>query len=270
MISIFELFQYGFFVRGLLAGIMIAIIAPVIGIFLVLRRYSLIADTLAHISLAGIALGLLTGMNPLLSALVTAAVGAVGLERIRSSRRISSESALALFLSGSLAVAVVLLSLSNGFTTSLFNYLFGSITTVTRLDLAVIVVVGLVVILATALAFKALVYIAFDEEAAQVSGLPVQSLNTVFIILAALTITLAIPIVGILLISALVVIPVIAAMQFQRPMLQTMLMAQAMAVVAVVGGLLTSFYLDLAPGGTIVLLTIALFGVSALMTKRAS
>ena len=264
MPSLLTLLQYSFISRGLLAGIMIAIIAPVIGIFLVLRRYSLIADTLAHVSLAGIAIGLMTGINPLWTALAVAVAGSLGLERIRISRRIYGEAALALFLSGSLAVAVILLSLSHGFTTSLFSYLFGSITTVTAQDLWLILGIGVIVLAIVAWLYRSLVYVSFDEEAAQVSGVPVQRLNNLFIVLAAMTIALAIPIVGILLISALVVIPVISAMQFRLSMVPTIFIAQAMAVVSVVAGLLISFYLNLAPGGTIVLMTIGFFGFSAL------
>ena len=120
-----NLFQYDFVVRGLIAGIIIAIVAPIIGIFLVLRRYSLIADTLSHVSLAGIALGLLLGLNPLLTAIGATTLSSIAIEKLRLSRKVYGESALALFLSGSLAVAVILISISHGFNSTLFNYLFG-------------------------------------------------------------------------------------------------------------------------------------------------
>lgn len=268
MINIFEFFQYGFIVRGLLAGLLIAFIAPIVGIFLVLRRYSLISDTLAHISLVGIALGLLTGINPLITALLTSVIGSVGLEKVRSSAKLYGETALALFLSGSLAIAVILLGLSKNFSSSLLTYLFGSITTVSVQDLCIIFLVGLGVISFIALTFKSLVYISFDEESATVTGVPVKMLNALFLALAALTISLAIPIVGVLLISALIVIPVIAAMQFQKKMLTTLLIAQGMAFFSVFIGLVISFYANIAPGGTIVLLTITLFCISSLLRKK--
>src|SRR5882762_6805996 len=125
-----DLFHYSFIVRGFEAGIIIALIAPVIGIFLVLRRYSLIADTLSHVSLAGVAIGLLLKINPLITAIAAAVVSSVVIERLRISKRIFGESALAIFLSGSLALAIVLISLAHGFGVDLFSYLFGSITTV--------------------------------------------------------------------------------------------------------------------------------------------
>jgi zinc transport system permease protein len=270
MTSLLELLQYGFVFRGLLAGLMIAVIAPTIGIFLVLRRYSLIADTLSHISLAGVALGLIIGIHPLIAAVIAAVVGAVGLEQTRSSRKVSSESAMALFLSGSLALAVVLITLTNKVSTSLFNYLFGSISTVTSSDLWIILGVGLIVLLVVALLFKRFVYVAFDEEAAQVSGLPVKFLNTLFMVLAAITIAISIPIIGILLISALVVIPVLTALQFHRSTMQTLLLAQLCSILAVAGGFFLSLYYNLAPGGTIVLTTIFLFMVAALMNYRGN
>ncbi len=141
-----NIFQYTFILHGLAAGIIVAIIAPLIGIFLVLKRYSLIADTLAHVSLAGIAIGLLTGMSPVITALSATVIASLGVERLRISKNIYGESALALFLSGSLALAVVLLSLAHGFNTNLFNYLFGSIVTVTIGDVYTILGLSVLVI----------------------------------------------------------------------------------------------------------------------------
>ncbi|MBI2459376.1 MAG: metal ABC transporter permease, partial [Parcubacteria group bacterium] len=191
-----NIFQYSFMVRGLAAGVIVAIIAPLVGIFLVLRRYSLIADTLAHVSLAGIALGLLLKINPALTALAAAVLASLGIERLRASKKVYGESALALFLSGSLALAVVILSLAHGFNANLFNYLFGSLITVTANDLGLILVLAAIIILTLLVFYKQLVYVTFDEEAAKVSGLRTGLVNTILIVLAALTVALAIPIVG--------------------------------------------------------------------------
>lgn len=206
-----DIFQYSFIVRGLEAGIIVAIIAPLIGIFLVIRRYSLIADTLSHVSLAGIAVGLLLGINPVLTALGATIVASLGIERLRTSKRVYGESALALFLSGSLALAIVLLSLNHGLNANLFSYLFGSIVTVTGTDVIIIFVLAIVVIVTLLLFYKELIYVSFDEDAAKVSGVPVKLINTILIFLAAITVSLAIPIVGVLLIAALMVIPVVSA-----------------------------------------------------------
>lgn len=263
-----NIFQYGFIVRGIEAGIIVACVAPLIGTFLVLRRYSLIADTLSHVSLAGIALGLLLKINPLLAALGATTVASLGIERLRDSKRISGESALALFLSGSLALAVVLLSLANGFNASLFNYLFGSIVTVTSIDILVIGGVSALVILSLFALFKPLLFVTFDEEAAQVSGMPTRFLNIALILLTALTVSVAIPIVGILLIAALMVIPVVAALQWRCGFMRTVLIAEGISIVSVLFGIVASFYLNLATGGTIVLIMLLAFVVSLLMNRR--
>ena len=257
--SIYEILQYGFFQRGLEAGIIVAFIAPLIGIFLVLRRYSLIADTLAHVSLAGVALGFITGINPILTALGTAVVASLGIEQLRLTQRIYGESALALFLSGSLALATVLLSLGPGFNSNLFNYLFGSIVTVTQTDVYTILGLAVIVALVLIAFWKELVYITFSEESAKVSGIPTSRINTVLILLAAVTISLAIPIVGVLLIAALIVIPVVTALQLRTSFVQTLVYAEVVSFVSVISGIFMSFYLDLSTGGTIVLIMLAIF-----------
>ncbi len=263
-----EIFQYSFIQRGLEAGILIAIIAPLIGIFLVLRRYSLIADTLSHVSLAGVAIGLLAGINPIITALATSGAAALAIEKLRSSKKVYGETALSIFLSGGLALAVVLISLAHGFNVNLFSYLFGSIVTVKQSDVMLIAVLGLVIIVLLFSFYKELVYISFDEEAAKVSGIPVKAINFIFILLAAMTVALAIPIVGILLISALIVIPVVTALQLKKSFSTTLWYAEGFSIFSVVSGILLSYYFDLSPGGTIVLITLALFSL-ILVFKRA-
>lgn len=251
-----DIFQYGFIVRGLEAGVIIALLAPLIGIFLVLRRYSLIADTLSHVSLAGVAVGLLLHINPLLTAILAAVVSSLAIERLRLSQKVYGESALSVFLSGSLALAIVLISLSKGFSTDLFNYLFGSIVTVKQSDVYIILNTGIIVFVTVSMFYKELTYITFDEEAAKVSGIPTRFLNMIFIMLAAVTVSFAMPIVGILLISALIVIPVVSALQMKRSFFQTLVIAEIISLFSVVTGIFASFYLDISAGGVIVLINI--------------
>jgi zinc transport system permease protein len=233
----------------------------------VLRRYSLIADTLSHVSLAGVAIGLLTGINPLLTAIVTAVASSIAIERLRLSKRVYGESALSIFLSGSLALAIILISLANGFSVDLFNYLFGSIVTVKQSDIYIILGVGIFVFLTIIAFYKELTYITFDEEAAQVGGIPTRFINILLIVLAALTVALAIPIVGILLISALIVIPVVAALQLKKSFLSTIFYAEAISLFSVIGGIVGSFYLNLPAGGTIVLIALIIFILSLFYKK---
>jgi zinc transport system permease protein len=263
-----DIFQYSFIIRGLEAGVIVAIIAPLIGIFLVLKRYSLIADTLSHVSLAGIAIGLLLGINPVLTALVTTVVASLGIEKLRTSKRVYGESALALFLSGSLALAIVLLSLAHGFNTNLFNYLFGSIVTVTAFDVYVIFSLAVVVVTILALFYKELVYISFDEDSAKVSGIPVKLINAILIFLAAVTVSLSIPIVGVLLIAALMVIPVVSALQLRQSFIKTILYSELISLFSVIAGIFASFYFNLSTGGTMVLIMLAIFMVIFIIKKR--
>ena len=263
--SLAEFFQYGFAVRALEAGIIVAFLAPLIGIFLVLRRYSLIADTFSHVSLAGLAAGLLLGINPILTALGVTVIASLGIERLRASQKVYGESALAVLMTGSLALAVVLMGLGRGLNVNLLNYLFGSIVTVSPSDVALIAFLGVLVACVLASFHKELVYASFDEESARVSGIPTGSVNTVLIILSAFTVSLAIPVVGILLISALMVIPVVAALQLKKSFAATVWYAEGISLSATVAGIFLSFAYDLPTGGTIVLIMI---GILALILAR--
>ncbi|MBI4991406.1 metal ABC transporter permease [Candidatus Gottesmanbacteria bacterium] len=262
-----EIFQYSFMVRAFIAGIVIGIIAPLIGNFLVARRYSLMADSLSHMSLAGVAIGLITGIYPIYTAMIVAVAGSIAIELLRTEKRISGEVVLAMFLSGSLAIAIVLISFARGFNVYLFSYLFGSISTVREIDLWIISGLGLVVLTVIFFFYKELVYIAFDEEAAKVSGVKVRLLNIVLVILTAVTVSLSMRIVGALLIGALMVIPVVAAMQLRKSFKQTVLFAIMFGLISVISGLFISYYLNLAAGGTIVVLALALFGVTIILNK---
>ena len=264
----FSLFQYDFIVRAFEAGLITAVIAPLIGMFLVVRRYSLMADTLAHISLVGVAVGLLTNFNPVLCSLVTAAVASVGIERLRESRKIFGESVLALFLSGGLAVAVVLISLSHGFSVNLVSYLFGSITTVSPTDIYVIAGASLLIIATVVALYKELFFISFNEELAAANGLNVRAFNVLLVIITAVTVSLSMRIVGTLLIGALMIIPVVSAIQFRLSFKKTLFAAIAISLASVVSGLFASYYLNLATGGTIVVVALLIFCFSLIINRR--
>lgn len=263
----FDLFNYSFMVRGFEAGIIIAVIAPLIGIFLVLRRYSLIADTLSHVSLAGVAIGLLLKVNPFITAVMAAVISSILIERLRISKKIFGESALSIFLSGSLALAIVLIGLAGGFGVDLFSYLFGSITTVKQIDVNLIAVFGVLVITAIIAFYKELVYVTIDEEAAKLSGIPTKFINILLIVLSAFTVALSIPIVGVLLISALIVIPVVSALQLKKSFRTTIFYSEGFSLFSVIMGIISSFYLNIPAGGSIVLIALAIF-VLILILKR--
>lgn len=262
-----EILQYTFMQRALEAGIIVGIICPLIGIFLVLRRYSLMADTLAHVSLAGIAIGLITKINPIVTAFLTAVVSSLFIERLRVTKKVYGESALALFLSGSLALAIVLISLAKGFNADLFSYLFGSIVAVKTSDVFLVALLGVIVLSATIVFYKELVFTSFDEESAKVSGIPTKTVNSLLVILAATTVAVSMRIVGILLVSALIVIPVVASLQLSRSFKQTVIIAECISVFSVVSGIFASYYLNLAAGGTIVIIALCIFLLTLFLKK---
>ncbi len=254
-----HILSYDFMVRAFIAGSITAVIAPLIGIFLVTRRYSYMADTLAHVSLAGIAVGYLLGFQPILASLIASVVAAFSIEGLRASKKLFGETALSLFLSGGLALAAVLLSLRHGSNINLESLLFGSITTVSQSDIWMIAALAFVVLLIIALLFKELFAVSFDEELAASGGMRVRLINNLLVILAAMTVSLSLRTVGVLLVGALMVIPVVAALQWQRGFAQTMLLSVFFALMSVIAGITLSFYVGIASGGTIVLLTIAFF-----------
>jgi zinc transport system permease protein len=267
---VFEIFQYGFMQRALLAGAIIGTIAPLIGVFLVLRRLSLIADTLSHVALAGVAGGLLLRGHPLVGALVASVAGAVGIERLRVSGRLFGETALAIFLSGGFAVAVVLISLANGFNADLFSYLFGAITTVRPGDLALIAALGLIVLVALGMLHKELFAITFDEEGARVQGVPVDAINLLLTVMTAVTVVVAMRIVGILLTSALMVIPAATALRLARSFRHTLIVSVACSLAAVALGMVASYYFDIAAGGAIVLVALVEFGLASTLARDSA
>jgi len=263
-----DIFQYDFMVRAFEAGIAIGIVAPIIGMFLVVRRYSLLADTLAHVSFAGVSIGIFFNVNPILTAIGLSVFSAFGIESLRNSGRIFGESVLALFLSGSLAVAVIILSLAKGFNANLFSYLFGSISTVSLSDLWVTLVLAVIVFLGVVIFYKELFFASFDPELAEASGLPVKRLNIMIVVLAAIAIALSIRIVGVLLIGALMVIPVVSAMQYGKGFLTTLMLSVLFSLLSVISGLFASYYFNLASGGAIVVTALLFFIGSLILAKR--
>ena len=262
-----EFLEYGFMQRALAAGAVTALICPAIGVFLVPRRLSLIADTLAHVALAGVGLGLLVGVSPLRGALVVTLAGALGMEYLRGRKALPGDAALAVFLSGGFALAVVLISLARGFNADLFAILFGSILTVTALDIWLISALGAVVGVALLLFYRPLLAVTLDEDLARTSGVAVGPLNLMLTVLTALTTVVAMRMVGVLLVSAMIVIPTLTAFRLARSFRQALGLAIAAGLAAVVIGLVAAYYLALAAGGAVVLAALLLFALAALARR---
>lgn len=262
-----EIFQYGFMQNAIFAGLMIGIISPAIGVFIVLRRLSLIGDTLSHVTLAGVAAGYMLGIYEVLSGMFFSILAAIGLEQLRKIYKDYEELAIPIMLSAGIGLAVVLISLAQGFNVDLMAYLFGSLMTVTKQDLWTILIVGILITVVVSILFKQLFYISFDEEAARLSGIPYRVINMIFIILVALTISLSMRIVGILLVSSLMTIPVAASLQIANNFKQVYVYSILFSLVSVILGIILAFYFEIATGGTIVLTSIAILLVVLFFRK---
>ena len=241
------------------AGAVVGLLAPAVGFFLVQRRMSLIGDGIGHVAFAGVAAGYLLGISPVLTALVAAVAGGVAIEWLRANRRTAGDQALAFVFYTGIAGGVVVVSAAGAFDVDLFSFLFGSILTVTPGDVALVGILGTAGLVAIALLYRALAAIVLDEEAAVVAGVPVRTLNLLLVVLAALTVAVSMRIVGILLIAALMVLPVMAASRVAWSMRSALALAMAVGLASVFGGLSIAYYADAPPGGTIVLLAAGAF-----------
>jgi len=262
-----EFLQFGFMQRAFAAGFVMAIVCPLIGVFLVPRRLSLIADTLAHVALAGVAIGLLLGASPILGALIVTVVGALGMERLRSRGALQGDAALAIFLSGGFALAVVLISLARGFNADLFAILFGSILTVSPSDVWLISALGAVVVATILASYRRLFVITLHEDLARTSGVPVTALNLMLTLLTALTTVVAMRMVGVLLVSAMIVIPTLTGLSLGRSFRRATAVAIVMALTAVAVGLTGAYYLSLAAGGAVVLTALLMYAAVAMVRR---
>lgn len=258
-----DLLDYDFMRRALLAAVFTGLTAPAIGTYLVQRRLALLGDGIGHVALTGVALGLLTGFAPLLTALVVAALGAIVIELLRTYGRTSGDVALAMMFYGGIAGGVLLTNLAGGSAKDLNSYLFGSINTVSSSDLWVVGILGVVVLALTVGLAPQLFAVCQDEEHARVSGVPVRLYGILIAILAAVTITVAMRTVGLLLVSALMVVPVATAQQLTRSFRTTFGAAMLLGLFAAVSGVVSSYELDTQPGPTIVIIALGAFALTA-------
>ncbi|MGG6309735.1 metal ABC transporter permease [Paenibacillus macerans] len=262
-----EIFTADFFQRALAGGLMIGITTPLIGIFLVLRRLSMIGDTLAHVTIAGVALGFLLGVYPVGVGLAFAVVASFAIEKLRKAYKGYAELSIAIIMSGGVALASLFFTMGMGYNTDVTSYLFGSIFTLEPKDLYVALSVTVAVALVVFLLFKEFFLLTFEEDAAAVSGLPVKLLNLLLTVLTALVISTAIKFVGALLISALLTIPVACSLLIARSFKNSVILSVTIAEIAVVIGLMTAGIWNLAPSATIVLLLICML-ILTLLGKR--
>ncbi|MFJ8928267.1 MULTISPECIES: metal ABC transporter permease [unclassified Streptomyces] len=263
-----ELLSYDFMRRALLAAVLVGITAPAVGIYLVQRRQALMGDGIGHVAMTGVGLGFLLSTSPVWMATLVSVLGAVIMELIRWYGKTRGDIALAMLFYGGMAGGVMFINLApGGSNANLNSYLFGSLSTVSEDDVLAICLLAAFVVLVTVGLRKQLFAVSQDEEFARVTGLPVRFLNLLIAVTAAVTVTVAMRVVGLLLVSALMVVPVAAAQQLTRSFKATFVISVALGVAVTLGGTATSYYQDVPPGATIVLLTIAAFIVLALLSK---
>jgi len=263
---ILEALSYGFMQKALIAGIAVGLICSFMGTFLVLRRYSLFGDGIAHVAFGGISVGLFLGVFPLWTAFIVSIFGGIGLQKLRQSTKISGDAAVAVVLVSGLAVGVILVSSSGGFSVDLFSFLFGSILLISNEDTIMILAISAGIIATLVVLQKQFLHLTFNEEQAKLVGLRTTLLNYAFVILASITVVTSMRLVGILLISALIVIPNITAMMFGKGFKKTVCISMGISVISVIGGILLSYFLNLAPSGTIVIITVGIL-VGTLVLK---
>lgn len=262
------LLSYEFMRRAFLAAIFIAGIAPMLGVFLVIRRQSLLADTLSHVSLAGVALGFFLNLNPTFTTMIVVILAAIVLEYLRSMYRSYSEISIAILMSGGLAIALVLMNLSGGNSaTSIQSYLFGSIITITSSQVMFLGILFAVTTILFLLFKKPMYVLTFDEDTAHVDGLPVRWMSMLFNVLTGVAIAVMIPIAGALLISAIMVLPAAISMRLGKSFNTVILISIFVGLLGMISGLTSSFYLDTPPGATITLVFIVLFLVVNLIKR---
>lgn len=260
-----DLLALDFMRNALLAALLVGVAAPLVGIFLVQRRMSLIGDGIGHVALAGVGVGIFTGSSPVWTALVAAVVAAVVIELVQRLGRTSGDLALAVMFYGGIAAGVVIIARSpSGTPANLTGYLFGAINTVSRTDLVVFAVLSLVVILVTTTLRGRLFAVAQDEEYARATGLPVLGLNVLLAVLTAVTVVVSMRVIGLLLISALMILPNASGQFLGRSFRASLRWAVLIGLLTSVGGVVVSFYADTPSGGTIVLLAIAVFALAGL------
>jgi len=263
-----DIFQYAFMQRALVAAILVGATCSVIGVYVVLKKLAFIGSGIAHSAFGGVALGFLLGLNPIAVAAPFSIATAAGIGLVSKKGRVSEDAAIGIFFASTMALGVIFVGLSKGYSIDLFGYLFGSILAVSTFDLWLILILGLAVVGVVMLLYKEFFFLSFDEELAKVNGLPVQGLYYLLLTLMSVTIVVSIKVVGIILVSALLVIPAAAAFQLTRRFRNMMILSVVLGVVSGVVGLILSYYFNLASGATIVITATIIFFLSLAFSPK--
>jgi len=268
--SLIELFGYQFFQNAIFGGLIAGFACAWIGLFLVLRKEAMIVDGVAHTAFGGVALGLLMGVDPLITALGISAISVFGISHMKRRGLADSDSAIALMLAVGFSTGLIIVSISGGFSVDLFSYLFGSILTISRSDLLLILMLGIIIIAFLTVFQKELLAITFDERSARMMGVPVNAISTIFNLIVAITITLSIKIIGIILVVALIVIPALTALQFKVSFAKTAALTILIGLASVLAGIIISIFYNVATSGVIVFTMVVIYLSTAALVRRKS
>ena len=261
------MFEFDFMRNAFMAGVVVSVLCPIIGLFIVLRRNSMIGDTLSHSSFGGVAIGLVFGVNPIISAFLFTTICAVIIEFLRGYYKKYAELVMSIVLTLSLGIAIILISTGKA-NANVNSYLFGSILTVSKSDLLIIATAGIICLLILRVIYNKLIYITFDEEGAKTAGINVKFINYLFTILVGATISLSIRIMGILVISSIIVVPVATSMQLKKNFNKTLTLSVLFGLVDILLGLVFSYYFNSAPGGTIALTSVIVLVITLILKRN--
>jgi zinc transport system permease protein len=265
--EVWHFMSYGFMQRAVIAGSFIAALCAILGVFLVLRRLSLIGDGLSHVTFGALALGLVFNITPIYVALPLVVLSSLGIMKLTDTQHIYGDAAIGIVSALGIAIGILLVSITKGFNIDLFSYLFGNILAISKTEVGMSIGLAVAVITVVALFYYDLVAVTFDEECAQAEGINTKAINKMLVVLTAVTVVLAMKVVGIMLVSALLIVPTVTALQLAKGFKMTLLVAVIAAVVSVWAGITLSFFLDWPSGATIVLVNFVLFIVSFLYRK---
>ena len=266
---VFEILEYQFIQRAIITGITISTCTSIIGLFLMLRRFSLFGDAFANVAFGGIALGLFLKFYAIWTALIAAVISAIALTKLTKHKKISGDAALGIFCSTGFAIGILFISLTNtGFSVDIYSVLFGNILLTSMSDMIITVIIGLIIISIVLKIKKQLLYAAFDEEQAEISGWNVNTMNYIFMILSSITIVMSMRLTGVLLISALVIIPNVTSILMKQGFRNTMIISVLISVSCTISGIIMSFYFDVAPSATIVLLAVGVLIITLILKSN--
>jgi zinc transport system permease protein len=267
ILEIFRLFGFQFFQNALIGGTIAGLACAWVGLFLILRKESMIGDGIAHTAFGGIALGLFLGINPIFTALIVSILAVIGISYMRRRGLAQSDSAIAVMLAIGFSFGLIIISLAGGFNVELFSFLFGSILTIDQIDLIIVSVLGLSTIFVLGVFYKELLSMTFDEEGARLMGVPVRPLSLAFNFLVAITIVLSIKVIGVILVVALLVLPGLSALQLNLSFKATTMMAVVFGIISMIIGILFSAIYNVATSGVIVFTAVGIFLVIAIYRK---